>query len=382
MVVPAEIAQTQYGVPTLRAIASNFDSVTLVAFEQNLFQEAQTETMLLLASGFGGRADSVRLVPLRHAEELDKLTFDADGGRAGYDLDVATTGTRIAPGFLSKRERGAWLRLCNHPKLTTLGELGVLTNGYVSGANEFFHTTQMAARDRGYPPDWLLPTARQSRSLRGLEFTLADIAALELSGRPHHLIVPTDGLFSDQEALRRFTSSGELLEVHRRYKCRTRQPWWKVPGLIRADVLFTYMAGTEPRAAVNAANAVYTNTLHGMRVVAGIDSRLVVLAFHSSVALLSMEIEGRSYGGGILKLEPTELARVRLPWPNLAGAALRRLFSRVDAHLRADDYEGAVQEVDEVLLKQQLGLSNSAIQDVRTARQRLVERRVNRTRQR
>ena len=115
--------------------------------------------------------------------------------------------------------------------------------------------------------DWLLPVARSIRSLKGLVFEGKDVAEAESGGTGHHLILPrTDELFSfDQAALDRFVAAGERLGIAGRYKCRVRNPWWQVPGLIRAQVLLPYMIGREPRCAVNRGQVLYPNSLHGIR---------------------------------------------------------------------------------------------------------------------
>ena len=72
-------------------------------------------------------------------------------------------------------------------------------------------------------------------------------------------------------------------------------------------MLVSYMISKRPRISVNVAKAVYTNTLHGIRLhdrLDPVDPRLIALAMYSSATLLSMELEGRSYGGGVLKVEP------------------------------------------------------------------------------
>jgi adenine-specific DNA methylase len=384
MVVPAEIIQTQYGLPTLRAIARAFGSVTLLAFERNLFKEVHAETFLLLADNYGGSTagtESVRLVPLHDLEELEIKAHTVLRPPGSVEVDVtAETGARLTTAFLSTRERHVWSKLRSHPSVVTLDQLGIVTNGYVSGDNKFFHVRRTDAKDRDFPREWLVPTARQSRSLRGVLYTRDDVRTLERDGIPHHLVVPSDDLFSDRAALGRFIAEGKARGVPQRYKCRVRQPWWKVPGLVRPDVLFCYMAGTQPRAAVNVANAVYANTLHGMRVSAGVDPRLVALSFHSSLALLSAEIEGRSYGGGILKLEPTELGQVRVPWPGMSNRTVEKLTGEADALLRNGDYAGAVERIDNALLKDALGISEREIRVIRSARERLVSRRINRAR--
>lgn len=371
MVVPAEITQTQYGLPTLRALAANFDSVTLVTFERNIFEEAQTDTYLLLAEGYGGSGQSVNLIPLRDAAALPKLKQN----KRDPQFFMLGDGERFIEAFLTPAERRAWQRVKKAAEVFTIGELGSVTNGYVSGDNNFFHRSI----GDGFPEDWLIPTARNGRSLPGLFYTAEDIVNHERADKPHHLVVPQDDLFADRDRLDAFIAEGSKAGVDKRFKCRTRRPWWKVPGLIRPDLFMTYMVGAMPRAAVNAVEAVYSNTLHGIRLNPGIAAPDVALAFHSSLTLLSTEIEGRSYGGGILKLEPSEAAAVRIALPVNMGAKSGRQAEEVDAALREGEYESANRMVDRFVLRDRLGLSRYTVDLLRSGRKRLLERRSNRS---
>ena len=71
MVVPAELAQTAYGIETLRALCANFARVRLITFRNNWFEDAQQETFLLLAEGRGGTCLSAELTPLERIDELE-----------------------------------------------------------------------------------------------------------------------------------------------------------------------------------------------------------------------------------------------------------------------------------------------------------------------
>lgn len=384
MVVPAEILQTQYGRPTLRALADRFGAVSLLTFERNLFEDAQADTLLLLAADFGRQSDGVRLVPLVDAADLLGVPGEGAAVPAGVPLALSSRGRiPFAEALLTPEERGAWHQVLKHSAVRTVGSLGTVANGYVSGDNDFFHRTAQAARESGIPRAWLRPAARSSRSLSGLEFTAEDVEAAEAGGEAHHLVLPDEGLYGrSPEALDRFIAEGVAREVDRRFKCRTRSPWWRVPGLLRADVLLGYMAGARPKAAVNRAGAVYTNTLHGLRLAPGVSPEAVAMAMHSSLTLLSLELEGRSYGGGILKLEPTEMASVRIAVEPVAATTLKEHAREVDALLRAGSYDEAVGRVDELLLRGVLGLSPGHVERLRAARQRLVERRCGRSRRR
>jgi adenine-specific DNA-methyltransferase len=380
MVVPAELAQTSYGITTLRALCANFSRMTLITFRQNWFANAQQETFLLLAQGRGGSCASAQLMPLDRIDDLDQL---APGNRTDdiYDLSP-NADTSLGLAFVDASTRALWSALKNRPQSLVLGTLGEVVNGYVSGANAFFHCTRQEAVERELPPEWLLTVARSIRSLKGLAFEAKDIADAERGGTGHHLILPRfNELFSsDQTALERFVAEGERLGIANRYKCRVRSPWWLVPGLIRAEVLLPYMIGREPRSASNPCYALYPNSLHGIRLFNTRIGERLAFALLSSFSLLGMELEGRSYGGGVLKLEPSEMQRVPVILPTCLDDEFTDHFDAANRAIRAGSFGTANELANQVILREQLGLSGTEIRSLAQAQAVLVERRMARAR--
>ena len=380
MVVPAELAQTLYGIETLRALCGNFGRIRLITFRHNWFVDAQQETFLLLAEDRGASCGCAELIALQRIDELAAFGIENQGDAAfRLELDAAVS---LGYAFLEPAARHLLLRLMGQSAVVPLKSLGDVANGYVSGANDFFHCTSAGAAARGLPEDWLLPVARNSRSLTGLAFDTDDVTAAERAGRPHHLILPLDGdLFSDHRCvLNRLIQDGEETGIAARYKCRLRTPWWRVPGLVRADLFLPYMIGNAPHAAVNRCHALYPNSLHGLRLFSTAIADRVAFGLLTSLSLLSMELEGRSYGGGVLKLEPTEMERVQLVLPKCGEPELRRHFVTADQLIRDGDFIGATRLADREVLQTELGLSDSDLQLLRRAQETLRERRETRAR--
>jgi hypothetical protein len=76
---------------------------------------------------------------------------------------------------------------------------------------------------------------------------------------------------------------------------------------------------------------------------------LSVASLSSSFAL-SAEAEGRTYGGGVLKLEPSEAERLLLPRLTPADVGeLEAIFGKVDALVRRSRLDEASRIVDDVL---------------------------------
>jgi hypothetical protein len=102
----------------------------------------------------------------------------------------------------------------------------------------------------------------------------------------------------------------------------------------------------------------------------------VAAAFHNSLTLLGAELEGRSFGGGVLELVPSEIARLPLPACTGAAAALARL----DAVARAAGPEALVAATDAALVARGL-VDADVLRALAEARRVLVARRLERNRQ-
>jgi adenine-specific DNA-methyltransferase len=136
----------------------------------------------------------------------------------------------------------------------------------------------------------------------------------------------------------------------------------------------------------NRALVAYLNSVHGVtfrkdRRQMGTD--VLPIAMLNSVTLLSAELVGRAYGGGILKIEPKEADRLVVPsFDALKGCQreIRHLRPTLAGHLRNADLPRVVAEVDKVFLRGSLKLRRDDVVCLRNARDGLFARRVARAR--
>ena len=157
--------------------------------------------------------------------------------------------------------------------------------------------------------------------------------------------------------------------------------WWQVPLLKPADLLLTYMNADTVQMVSNEAKAYHLNSVHGVYLAPKnreLGRELLPLASLNSLTMLSAEITGRAYGGGVLKMEPGEAAKWLTPSPTTLAAAkpaLESIRDTVADLLDVGDLTAAVSLVDEVLLVGHLSLSNQTVKAVRDARDQLADRR-------
>ncbi|WP_199789458.1 hypothetical protein [Sorangium cellulosum] len=149
------------------------------------------------------------------------------------------------------------------------------------------------------------------------------------------------------------------------------------------DLFLTYMNHDTPRLVWNQAGAAHLNSIHGVTLKRDrreLGADLLPLAVLNSATLLGAELVGRSYGGGLLKVEPKEADRLPMPSPaalDAAGGALRALRPELADHLlRSGRMAEVVRAVDEVLLVHAANVRPGEVAALSEARARMAARRV------
>lgn len=378
MVVPAEMMSVNYAAPVRRFVLSRFRSVEIILFGESVFPGVSEEVVLLLAEGSGGtdcfkvfQAETMADLPARPSEGWSVFTPRAETKWSGALL----SGSKFSVYEDAKAASG----FCQ------LGDWGDVYLGAVSGNNRYFTLTEMDRLKRGIHLNDCVPISPPgSRHLRGLRFSKEAWKTLLRDGKSVHLFAPASDRLRIGAA--KYIESGLRSGVDEAYKCKMRSPWWQVP-LVRCPHLFlTYMNHEIPRLVGNEARANILNSLHGVALKSGcveLGRKLLPISALNSLTLLGAEMVGRSYGGGILKLEPREASQLPLPPPAVVEEAkgqLKALVPQVSAMLRAGKLEKAIKSVDRLLLKKHLGMRSSVVEAIGDARNELMARRMARGR--
>jgi adenine-specific DNA methylase len=256
-----------------------------------------------------------------------------------------------------------------------MARLGGMTDvdvGIVTGRNSFFTFTGAQAQALGLTTH-CVPLVSRSAQLCGLVYD-SDCRASDVAANHRTWLLDAPDSPSDP-ALVAHIRAGEAAGVHTGYKCSIRNPWWSTPSLWMPDLFMLRQIHLAPRLTVNAAAATSTDTVHRVRLTHDIDPTALATVFHNSATFAFAEIMGRSYGGGVLELEPAEAEQLPIPPPACASAELAQ---DVDLLLKANEIEKALDIVDRRVLIDGLGLSRDVVAHCRSAWIALRDRRTKR----
>lgn len=374
LVLPAELLTSNYAQEVRDFLLRRFASVSVVLFGRHVFPGVQTEALLLLAEGTGG-CDGVRFSTVDEVGHLQTVAFDTviDFGR----------GERWTTALVSLEAQLHLHQLAAARAFVPLSTWGRLSLGAVTGNNRYFIISPERARELGLASTDVVPVSPAGSShLRALTLTKRTHGSLGRDGAGTLLFRPEE----PSAAALAYIAQGEAMGVQDAYKCRVRTPWWRTPLPAPPHLFFTYMNEATPQLAANPARLHYVNSVHGLYLHeddADLAEVLALAALNSATAL-SAEISGRAYGGGILKMEPREAAKLLVPSPASVRHRRADLEDALPAakRLLGAGHLPAARELIDGILFAGGALGSGGLGAIRGAHRRLSERRRVRARSR
>lgn len=375
MVVPAELLQVKYAHEVRDRLAAQFEHIVIVGFKRLVFPEIQQEVILLLAEGKRERShltSDIHTIEFQDGAELLRLNSLNDKV-AHTPAKHSRSGMKWTSLFLDEATFAALDEAENTAGLIPLGELAEVDVGIVTGRNSFFILTE-AQKDEFQAISFTVSIIGRTAALKTTCFNKTDFC--DYKKQYPSFLLDLNGVAYDRlpQEIKDYIKSGEQEDIHRGYKCRIRKRWYDVPSIHIPDAFLFRQIHRYPLLVVNEAQATATDTIHRVRVKDGVNVRLLATIFFNSLTLAWAEVCGRSYGGGVLELEPREAEEL----PILYDETTKIDIEKVEDLLRQDLAYEALDYVDNIVLKKHLGFDNFMIGKIRNAWEQLRDRRVDR----
>lgn len=356
-VLPGSLLHTDYGQDVVGLMERNFARVHLVHIREQLFANVDEISVIAFCTGRGRGPTSAHYshIPLA---QLDKF--------CGGTPPVSTPAASWKLHHLTEAEREAYESLQHRSDVTRLDHHATISIGIVTGANDFFVRTpeELAALGTTLAKSPIL--VRKPATLKGLLWTASDEVAANASSEGRQLLVVPQkhpvGVKLD-----RVIAAAEAVHLDARYKCSLRDPWYALVDVASPDAFLPYMGALAPALCFNQTDAVCLNNIHRVWFEKDAPAKSIVVGSWTSLTHLSAEIQGRAYGGGVLKLEPSEAGRLLVPLMSSIGVKARQ----VDRIAKESGRAAAHTLADRLVLEEAMGIPSSTVGILKSAAERL-----------
>ena len=314
MVVPAEILHVMHAQSLRTYLGQTARRIVIVDPEELWFSGTLQGAVLLLAEkrrGEDDRSEGLGIYRVWGREFVTKdpeIVFNAPSPIVGETVAGKWTIALLGP-----QTRSILDGLVELESVRRFDEVAQVDVGIVTGANKFFLVENETVRKFGLE-QWTHPMFGRSGHCPGVIYDEAQHTSNAAKGLPTNFLWFKHGVVEESSAAKSYIQSGENLNLHTRYKCRIRKPWYAVPSIYATEVGMLKRSHNAPRLILNKLRAYTTDTAYRIRVKEGTAQQLV-FSFLNPLTALSAEIEGRHYGGGVLELVPSEIERLLIPLP-------------------------------------------------------------------
>ncbi len=375
-ILPGSFVYSDYSTKLRTKLEACFGRCLAIILEDRLFISEGTEesSVVLLCEGYQQGTDTkMRLTSAKGLSELE-------GAIERWSIGDVVGGEWIGRPQLalaSSVARESYQKLLTKAAAHRLSEFANIKIGIVTGANRFFVLAAKQAESLGLPSESVTPILARFTQARGLQLCDADLQETQREGKRcllvntrHQEVLPT----TVESYLATFP-----VEEKKKNNTFTRRTIWHQPDDGKhPDGFFSSMQTEGPVLVLNQTMATCTNTVYRVffgTKVSDEKKRTIAVSLQSTFSQFSAEVEGRSYGHGALKIEPSEAKRIAILLPK--GKALEDLdkaFAEIDVFLRVGNREGARNAADAFLLTQGL-ITKDQISAIQQGLQRLRQTR-------
>lgn len=368
MVIPSELLQVDYAAEGRKFLSKYFDRITIINFKKLLFENAQQEVIILLAEKKTDKK-GIRTIELENLDSLNKLSAD-DINKLEIKL-LKETDEKWTRYYLTNEELKLLEKIDNIKKISKTTDLFEINVGLVTGENDFFLLNRDDVNKNKLNDNVDMIVGR-SEQLTGVILDKDKFDILAEKGKKVFLFSPQNGELDKNS--KKYVRYGEQQEVNKGYKCRIRKKWYIVPKAWSAEAFILRQVHRYPKMIYNPTHILNTDTIHKVRFKEGVNAENVISAFINSYTFVLCELNGRSYGGGVLTFEPNEIRKLKIPIINSEKLDLRR----IDRYIENNKIEDVLNENDRVLLKEGMQLSEEEIVTLKNIWKKLSQRRINR----
>lgn len=332
--LPSSFKHAYYSKPLREFLCKHFCTIRIIELQERIFRTegAEEGTIILLAESWHRAACAPCLEKMASAASVNELS----------------TALRDDSSMLGEAAPNLSCDLAL-PSARLLNEFCDISIGVVTGDSKYFLFDKHKALAHKIPARQLKFIASKSAIAAGLEISKDDLRSEFASGARVKIFNPTEPLDS---ASRAYIDSVSEERRQGNLTFGKRAVWYRPLDEKRADAFFAGMSHDGPRLVLNSAGVSCTNSLYRVIFLRNLSvkvRRLLAISLSTTISQLSAEMVGRTYGGGMLKHEPSEAGQIVVLAPKNQGR-VAETFHAVDAFLKSGEKAEATALADEFFI--------------------------------
>ncbi|MBU3995854.1 MAG: hypothetical protein KKF42_08825 [Actinobacteria bacterium] len=278
--------------------------------------------------------------------------------------------------FLEQEEINFLETVAQKRNIPRIGDYANVEVGITTGANDYFTVSLPVVEDYNLQ-EFAKPMVGRSVQVNSIIFNEEDWMRNRLTKAKAHLLVfPPKQKLDGHKGANSYISMGESMGVNKGYKTGIREDWFVVPSIKLSEALFIRRNNLFPKLIINEAGAYTTDTMHRVFIKEGVNINVFVASFYNSLSLAFSEISGRSYGGGVLELMPSETEKIILPYKEENEAILYQIDQMMRKKKSIDEI---LKTTNDQILKKGYGFTDKEIKLADRIWKKLSSRRLNRS---
>nr|WP_320050207.1 hypothetical protein [uncultured Desulfuromonas sp.] len=346
-IIPWSFLEAEFSHDIRKWMASYFRDIRVLVLRDKHFGTTEKRVLLVWLGNYGLPAENIEV---GFSDDIgdDHFYQSLSNDEWLRPCLITTVGIQHAD-IIKHAMEGGWFELRS---------VASVKIGVVTGANSFF----IRARSE-HDIVSSVPIFTKVRELQ----------ALEIHDPPEKELLILDNRRAPDDV---YIQEGLNANIQKRSHCvRRGEQWFRLTLESAPDCFFTYRVSSIPYLTLNPEGFQCTNTLHEVRFTQELSlnkKRWIALSILSDISQLSLELKGRHYGNGVLKIEPSALKEVLVFLP--PKRISERRFNRISALLDSGQKEEASLEAT-AYCKEVSSLPDQVWEDAKNALEQIRRRR-------
>lgn len=350
MVIPSEIIHVTHARPLREYLEKTCSQILIIDPKEIWFEDTLQGAVIIFAQKKGSVDEPSEGIGIQQVQGLEFLKQSPDEIFAKTNKIGKETATgKWTKALLTNEE---WLlisRITSSENIHQFKDIASVDVGIVTGANAFFLVDDNTVEEYSLQK-YAHSMFGKSQHCKGIIYDQEQHRSNRKQGLPTNFLYIEESIEDLPIKVQEYIALGEQQKLHTRYKCRIRKPWYKVPSVYTTDLGMLKRCHEFPRLIFNEMEAYTTDTSY--RIKSDIPSDLLAYCFINPLTAIYAELEGRSYGGGVLELVPSEIEKIFIPVPK----ALKFDIHNLNEAIKLGNHEEILKSQGETIFKA-LGLS-------------------------